>query len=112
MFVKGAVYDIGAGNNQASADHETGYDVGGFAGYDFGLSRLEGEAPYRHGDVKGFTSSIPIPMNIPIPGTYPLQGSESSLSFMVNGMIDVGNARLGFCSSGVRRSTHYNIAQS
>ncbi len=26
------VYDIAAGNNQASADHKTGYDLGAFAG--------------------------------------------------------------------------------
>ena len=47
MIVEDLKLDIGAVNNAASVDHDYGWDVGGYVGYDFGPFRTEVEVSYR-----------------------------------------------------------------
>ena len=67
---------------------KTGYDVGGIIGYDFGGFRLEAETSYRRNGVESF--------NVNSLTTYAasagnLTGNVSSLSFMLNGLLDFGD---------------------
>ena len=38
-------------------DYNTGYDVGGAVGYDFGMIRAEGEIAYKHASIHDFNNS-------------------------------------------------------
>jgi len=65
-------------------DTETGFDIGGIVGYDFGLLRLEGEVGYRRASNDELsTPGLTI-------GDDDLGGHASALSFMVNGLLDIG----------------------
>ena len=79
-------FSLPSGARVATLDTKRGFDFGGIFGYDFGGFRLEAEASYRRADAgamvvnkgQGFFPSSPA------------TGRASALSFMVNGLVDLG----------------------
>ncbi|MEQ1499288.1 MAG: OmpA family protein [Novosphingobium sp.] len=70
----------------ATLDTKPGYDFGGIIGYDFGGFRLEAEASHRRAGAKSLLVANGAQL-------YPLAdatGNVSTLSFMVNGLFDLG----------------------
>ena len=90
-------------NNAISLDAKTGYDIGFFGGYDFGMWRLEGEVDWKHANLDDLSvdSSFLTALNAGLnrPGTLPafvendfnLDEAVGALSFMLNGLIDMGD---------------------
>ncbi|MCE7798639.1 outer membrane beta-barrel protein, partial [Sphingobium sufflavum] len=64
----------------------TGYDVDGVLGYDFGMFRIEGEVAYKRAytDVNTYYNHGPAPY-------LSTRGNARSLSFMLNGLLDFGS---------------------
>src|SRR3990167_3907360 len=79
--------------SDATADYNTGYDVDGVIGYDFGMFRLEAEVGYRRAwtDVVSYDN-----------GYDSTRGNVRSLSFMMNGLLDFGpdDGLQGFVGAG------------
>src|SRR5687767_5455873 len=77
-----------------TVDHKRGYDLGLFAGYDFGAVRGEGELAYKRATVKAATIGS---------GDYNLVGGRSTaFSAMANLLLDFGEDRIsGFVGPGV-----------
>ncbi len=73
--------DLTIVNPVATANYNTGYDVDGVIGYDFGGFRLESEVAFKRAytDVVSYTN-----------GVQSTRGNVRSLSFMVNGLLDFG----------------------
>lgn len=92
MMVSETEIDIGATSNAVAVDHDLGFDGSVFAGYDFGSFRVEAEASYKVASLDSYTTRIRLPLD---PPTFPTQGdaggSSSALSFMANGMLDLGD---------------------
>jgi len=65
-------------NNGTDIRFDNGFLVSGFAGYNFGALRAEGEIGYRHHDVKSLSSGGV--------GLTSPSGDASALSFMANGI--------------------------
>lgn len=65
-------------NNNTSIGYDNGFLVSGFAGYDFGTLRAEGEVGYRHHDVHSLSTGG---VGLNNPG-----GAANALSFMANGI--------------------------
>jgi OmpA-OmpF porin, OOP family len=108
MIVEDMSLDIGALDNVAGIDTDTGYDLGGLVGYDFGGFRLEAEVSYREADTESVNSSGPvIPSGsgsaLQAGGVYDTGGDANALSFMVNGLLDFGDddGIQGFVGGGV-----------
>ncbi len=107
MHVPEIKFDIGGVRPAADARQDTGFDVDGIVGYDFGTFRLEAEVGYRESGLREYTSLVPIPAEVPAfapAGTYrDVAGSTSALSFMINGMLDFGDEDgvWGFVGGGV-----------
>ncbi len=94
MIVEDMSLDIGAIKDAANLNSDTGYDVGGVVGYDFGGFRLESEVSYRSADAKSLSATgAGIPGNTPgtFTGAFPTGGTTSALGFMVNGLLDFGD---------------------
>ncbi|HKH28607.1 MAG TPA: hypothetical protein VKA61_09765, partial [Sphingomicrobium sp.] len=82
-----------------SLDAKTGYEIGIFGGYDFGMFRVEGEIDWKHAnldDVK-IDSNLLAALNA-IDSTAPFINSDfnideavGTLSFMLNGLLDFGD---------------------
>jgi len=94
MIVEDQDVDVGTRQSAVQLDHEYGYDGGVFVGYDLGAFRVEGEVSYKKADVESFQTLIALPGENS--GTFPpgrdfAGGSTSSLSFMLNGMLDFGD---------------------
>jgi OmpA-OmpF porin, OOP family len=95
-----------------AVNHDTGYDVDGIIGYDFGGFRLEAEVGYKEAGVSSYSSTTTTPFrgsaggaisNAPA-GSFNLAGgTTSALSFMLNGMLDFGDddGVNGFVGGGV-----------
>ena len=100
MIVEKAQLDIGGVKNVSELKSDTGYDVGGIVGYDFGGFRLETEVGYRRAraDRISFTSGSSVDRSS---GT--LVGRSHALSYMVNGLLDFGadDSLQGFVGGGV-----------
>jgi OmpA-OmpF porin, OOP family len=105
MIVENLKLDVGAVNDGINIDTQTGYDVGGLVGYDFGGFRLESEVAYKKTDPKGIITSGTFIGG----GTLPAMGNISdtagdlsALSFMVNGLLDFGadDGIQGFVGAG------------
>ena len=95
MLVEDADFDVNGVAGAVEGSHETGYDGGGYVGYDFGGFRLETEVSYRAGDVEQiFTNGASI--NTP-------DSDYSSLSFMLNGLVDFGpdDGLQGYVGGGI-----------
>ncbi len=97
-------------SNAVTIDNHYGYDFGGIVGYDFGGFRLEAEASYRKADPDNLTATIRIPAAGSVASTASgigsynyVAGDASSLTFMVNGMLDFGpdDGLQGFIGGGV-----------
>lgn len=86
-----------ANSTSGLLDHNTGYDLGGIVGYDFGMFRLEAEASYRRASNDKFTTAT-----TSFSGAN-IGGSSSALSFMLNGLLDFGpdDGLQGFVGGGV-----------
>lgn len=67
---------------KVKSEHDTGFNVGAAAGYDFGMGRAELEIAYRQNDMDKFTLEG-ISVNA--------GGDVSALSFMANGYFDIHN---------------------
>jgi len=95
MIVEDTEFDFGLAPTIASVDHDTGLDGALFVGYDLGAFRLEAEVAYKRASVDEIdaTFAIPTPPLGSVPaGRHPLAGgSTSALSFMLNGMLDLGD---------------------
>ena len=79
-------FGLPAGSRVATLDTKRGFDAGGIFGYDFGNFRLEAEASYRRANARNMLVNSG-------QGNFPLAaatGRVSALSFMVNGLIDLG----------------------
>ena len=65
-------------------EFDPGISIGGTAGYDFGIIRLEGELSYKHAEIKSVTSQS---------GTrFPnVNGSIGAQAMMFNGFFDLHN---------------------
>jgi OmpA-OmpF porin, OOP family len=91
-------FDIGTTTAAASVEHDTGYDLGGIVGYDFGMFRLEVEASVRKADPKILTSSVRLPdggvLSSATPGSSGSFGNAAgdarAQSLMANALIDLG----------------------
>jgi OmpA-OmpF porin, OOP family len=107
MIVEDLSLDIGTAANAATLDTDTGYDVGGVVGYDFGGFRLESEVSYRNADItRTNVTAGGIPRNATSAvanGNFATNGDVNALSFMVNGMLDFGadDGLQGFVGGGV-----------
>jgi OOP family OmpA-OmpF porin len=85
--------DIGAVENAVTVNHDYGYDGGIFVGYDFGAFRLEAEGAYKRADLDSYTTTIRLPLEGTVfaAGRDAGGGSSRALSFMLNGMLDIGD---------------------
>ena len=105
MIVEDTDVDIGTGNNQLQLDYDYGYDGGAFVGYDLGAFRLEAEVSYKKADLETLNTTVRLPGELPnFQATRDAGGgSVSSLSFMLNGMLDFGDddGIQGFVGGGV-----------
>ena len=72
----------------AQVSFDLGFRVGGALGYDFGAYRVEGEIAYRLNDTDEGTV-------VGLPGTGPVNGEVSAISFMANGYYDFSNLNSG-----------------
>lgn len=89
--------DIGTTPLAARVFHQSGLDVGGVVGYDFGRFRIEGEASWRKATAESLSSVVRIPSDTPLSPTSPLGSfntvfsKTSAASLMLNGLVDIGN---------------------
>lgn len=90
------IFNLTGANNAGVLDTKPGYDLGGIVGYDFGPFRLEAEASYRRAEERRYTVGANIYDEAAVGG-----GAEA-LSFMLNGLIDVGpdDGLQGFLGAG------------
>src|SRR5687768_5281657 len=84
-----------AGREDAvNIEHEMGWDLGAFLGYDFGFIRTEVEMAYKENDPESLTAGIPgIPhfSRTPVTGTFdPVAGELQVVTAMANAMFDIG----------------------
>src|SRR4026207_2001787 len=91
--------------NAVTIDHDMGWDLGAFLGYDFGFIRTEMEVAYKESDPDTLVAGPPgIPhfSRTPVTGTFdPVAGEMQVVTAMANAMFDVGgNGGVGF-SAGV-----------
>lgn len=106
VIVEDTNFDIGATTDALSLAPDD-YGIAGalFVGYDLGAFRLEGEAAYKKASIEDFTTRVALPSSAgPHPiGTHAAGGSESALSFMINGLFDFGDedGLSGFLGGGV-----------
>jgi outer membrane protein OmpA-like peptidoglycan-associated protein len=89
----------------ANIEHEMGWDLGAFLGYDFGFIRTEAEISYKENDPETLTTVAPgVPQftRVPVTGTFdPVAGELQIVTAMANAMVDIGgNDNIGF-SAGV-----------
>jgi len=78
------VFQASAGTSIGRIGTKPGYDFGGIVGYDFGMFRLEAEASYRRAKVDALSSVVSNTAGTSI------TGHASALSFMANGLFDLG----------------------
>src|SRR5688572_777771 len=88
-----------------NVEHEMGWDLGAFLGYDFGFIRTEVEMAYKESDPESLIAGPPgIPhfTAVPVTGTFdPVAGELQVVTAMANALFDIGgNGGVGF-SAGV-----------
>ena len=79
-------FSLPSGARVATLDTKHGFDFGGMFGYDFGPFRLEAEASYRRADA----NAMVVNQGQGFFPSSPATGRASALSFMVNGLVDLG----------------------
>ena len=92
-------------DDAVDVEHEQGWDLGAFLGYDFGFIRTEFEMAYKEADPESIVAAAPgIPQftTAPVTGTFdPVAGELQVVTAMANALFDVGgNDGIGF-SAGV-----------
>lgn len=93
LLVGDADFEINDIEDAVSVEHDLGYEAGVFVGYDLGSFRIQAEVAYRNAGVDEIDTSIGLPGGIP-PGEHPVeQGGVDSLSFMVDGIYEIGDGR-------------------
>ncbi len=71
------------GGGRIEPEYAVGYHLGGAAGYDFGMLRIEGEVSFQHHEIDdGDADGLPVAV-----GGF--DGDAAVLSFLVNGYIDL-----------------------
>ena len=88
MIVEKTDLAIAGVANAATLKSDTGYDVGGIVGYDFGGFRLETEVGYRRARASRLTDSSGATADR---ASNTLNGRAHALSYMVNGLLDFGS---------------------
>ena len=88
MIVEKAPLAIAGVADAANLKSDTGYDVGGIVGYDFGGFRLETEVGYRRASADRLTVSGG---NTLTRDGNTLSGRTQALSYMINGLLDFGS---------------------
>src|SRR5687768_11754224 len=92
-------------------NYDLGYDIDAIAGYDFGVFRLEGELAYKRASVDGV--NVITDIDLGTQGNWE-GGNVSTLSVMLNGLLDFGNddglsgyigGGLGWASVDIRAAT-------
>ena len=113
-----------ATQNALTVKSDTGFDVDGTIGYDFGLLRTEFEVGYKQNKLNhinvnaGGLPAIPFGNATVVPplGSYQSDGKSRVLSFMANGLVDFGKSEVGSISGfvgggvGVARVKQSNYA--
>jgi OOP family OmpA-OmpF porin len=92
-----------ATSNALTAKYDTGFDVDGNIGYDFGAFRAEFEVGYKNNKTNHInvnTGGLPaLPFGngtqSPPAGSYQSDGTSRILSFMTNGLVDFGGSQVG-----------------
>jgi opacity protein-like surface antigen len=81
-----------------SLDAKTGYDIGIYGGYDFGMFRLEGEVDWKHANLDDLSADDDLlaALSDDLNRTFlddEIDVSEAvgSLAFMLNGLLDFGD---------------------
>ena len=99
--------------NALTTKYDTGYDVDGNIGYDFGAFRAEFEVGYKNNKTNHInvnTGGLPVlpfagGSSVPPTGSYQSDGTSRILSFMGNGLLDFGGSGPssigGFVGGGV-----------
>ncbi|WP_333840649.1 outer membrane protein, partial [Novosphingobium sp.] len=109
MIVEDSDHDVNGTNNAVTTSTKTGYDFGGIVGYDFGAFRLEAEGSYRRARFDSARNNITGTVFNRDDGR--IGGSQSALSFMVNGLLDFGpdDGLQGFVGggAGVAKAKYY-----
>jgi opacity protein-like surface antigen len=99
MIVEDQDFDVNGTPDSATANYDVDYDFGAAVGYDFGAFRLEAEASYRAADLESVQSGpLGLALN-PVQGggfstfngSREALGEVNALSFMLNGLIDLGD---------------------
>lgn len=108
MLVEDMVIDINNVNDAGTLNYDTGYDLEGVIGYDFGGFRAEVEVAYKLAAGESIAVQAPgIPSQANGTGSFTGQraanGDVNVLSFMLNGMFDFGDddGLQGFVGGGV-----------
>ena len=78
-------------HNFAILDHKPGFDIDVIAGYDFGMVRLEGELGYKHAGLDEIEFRDQPDTGLAFGTHLPANGDASSVSFMINGLLDFGD---------------------
>ena len=85
----GIIIGTGLDLNGGDEDIAEGYDIDGFAGYDFGLFRVEGEAAYKHVEAEE-TQAVGLTPGVDV----------SVISGMVNGLFELGDENVSAYAGG------------
>lgn len=73
-----------------STDHELGFSGAAFAGYDFGMIRVEAEAGYQSSGIDKVNSSFAAGAGTLAAGSQSASGDVTAQSVMLNGIWDAG----------------------
>ena len=97
MVIEDAGFDLRNANNATVAkdlmvlDFKPGWDVDAVAGYDFGMVRLEGEIGYKRASLDEVELRDIPDTGLGFGSHLDASGHARSLSFMINGMLDLGD---------------------
>jgi OmpA-OmpF porin, OOP family len=92
MKVNDMRFDLrNGGARAANIDYRYGYDGSVFAGYDMGAFRVELEGSYKRARAREVTSTFRFPGESTFTNPRVASGAVTSLSAMVNGMLDFGD---------------------
>jgi OOP family OmpA-OmpF porin len=92
MIVEDSDVQVGTVNSALRLRYRYGYDGDINVGYDLGSFRIEGEVAYKKARIKSVVNSIRLPgQGAAFAQSNISSGSQSALSFMLNGMLDFGD---------------------
>ncbi|MCL6679936.1 outer membrane beta-barrel protein, partial [Sphingomonas sp. RG327] len=97
MLVEDAGFDVRDASNTTTAqdimilDFKPGWDVDVVGGYDFGMVRVEGELGYKHASLDEVELRDQPSTGLGFGSHLGADGHGRSLSFMINGLLDLGD---------------------